>query len=59
MIVRQNNREHLYPVNSVAFLPDGISLASASGNSTVKIEFKDHGTPPNFVTFSPDGNQLL
>jgi WD40 repeat protein/serine/threonine protein kinase len=59
---------HTNTVNSVVFSPDGKRLASASGDSTVKVwdaqtgqelfTFKEHTAGVWSVAFSPDGKRL-
>jgi WD40 repeat protein len=59
---------HSFPVNSVAFSPDGKLLASGSGDSTVKLwdaangtelrTFIGHASGVNSVAFSRDGKTL-
>ncbi|MEE3371248.1 MAG: hypothetical protein VX346_18080, partial [Planctomycetota bacterium] len=59
---------HAAQVNSVSFSPDGIRLASASGDKTVKVwdvatgqemlTLKGHNDVVLSVSFSPDGTKL-
>ncbi len=59
---------HSSSVHSVAFSPDGMYLASGSGDSTVKfwsvesqkevITLQGHSSEVNSVAFSPDGKYL-
>ncbi|HEY9872611.1 MAG TPA: hypothetical protein V6D12_04215, partial [Candidatus Obscuribacterales bacterium] len=59
---------HSDDVNSVAFSPDGKSLASASNDNTIKIwnvatgklnyTLTKHSDDVNSVAFSPDGKSL-
>ncbi|MEH1833594.1 MAG: caspase family protein, partial [Nostoc sp.] len=59
---------HSSAVNSVAFSPDGKTIASASSDNTVKVwdaatakeitTFKEHSSAVNSVAFSPDGKTI-
>jgi WD40 repeat protein len=63
-----NLNAHSASVNSVSFSPDGMFLASAGSDSTVKlwsvsdgellITFRDHTNGVNSICFSPDSKML-
>jgi RNA polymerase sigma factor (sigma-70 family) len=66
--VRATLEGHSGSVMSVCFSPDGKTLASASGDKTIKlwdpatgqerVTFKGHTSSVHFVCFSPDGKTL-
>jgi WD40 repeat protein len=66
--LRDTLKGHTGPVNSVAYSPDGKTLASGSRDQTIKLweaaagkeqaTLKGHTAPVESVAYSPDGKTL-